>query len=208
MARYRGGRLKVIRRLGTPLPGLTAKVPRREAAPTGAARGRGARTKKISDFGLQLLEKQKVRFHYGVSETQLRRYFQAAAAKPGVTGELLLASLERRLDNTVFRLSFAPTMPAARQLVSHGHVAVDGRRVTIPSFSVHPGQTVSLRPDGREMAVVRQSIEGRRSRRVPSHLEVAPDDPFTARLVSEPQREDVPIVVDDAAVVAYYSRRG
>lgn len=200
MARYRGGRLKVIRRLGTPLPGLTRKVPRREAAPQ---RGR---PRKISDFGRQLIEKQKLRYHYGVSESQMRRYFRAAEARKGVTGEILLSLLERRLDNSVFRLGFAPTIPAARQLVSHGHVLVNDQRVTIPSFLIKPDDLIAIHPGSREIPIIQESIAARGARRLPSFLDLASDDPFTARVIGEPLREDVPFPVDEAAVVAYYSR--
>ena len=124
----RGPRLKVIRRLGTLLPGLARKEADRKAYPPGQHGPAGARRKK-SDFRRRFEEKQKVRFHYGVSETQLRRYFAMALRRPVATGEALLSILERRLDNVIFRLGLAPTIPAARQLVSHGHVLVNGRRV-------------------------------------------------------------------------------
>src|SRR5919107_5002746 len=131
----RGGRLKLIRRFGTPLPGLTRKTPREDAAagrPRGAGRARRP-PKKKSEYGRRLEEKQKVRYHYGITERQLRNTFAEARRARGVTGHNLLALLERRLDNIAFRLGFAPTMPAARQLVSHGHILINGARVTFPA---------------------------------------------------------------------------
>lgn len=193
-------RLKIIRRLGVPLPGLTRKVLRREAP----AR---TRPRRISDYGRQLAEKQKVRYHYGVTETQLRRYYRMAASRPGVTGEILLGLLERRLDNVVFRLGIAPTIPAARQLVSHGHIGIDGRRTTVPGYSVRSGQSISVQPQSRDIAAIRESVQSRDLRRLPSFLEVDPGDPFEGRVTDMPRREDVPFVLDEAAVVAYYSRR-
>lgn len=193
-------RLKIIRRLGVPLPGLTRKVLRREAP----AR---TRLRRVSDYGRQLAEKQKVRYHYGVTETQLRRYYRMAASRPGVTGEILLSLLERRLDSVVFRLGFAPTIPAARQLVSHGHIDVDGRRTTVPGYSVRTGQSVSVAPQSRDISVIQEGMQARDSRRLPSFLEVDPGDPFQAKVTGTPRREDVPFVLDEAAVVAYYSRR-
>ena len=129
-----GPRLKILRRLGIPLPGLTRKDGERRPYPPGAHGQKPVRRKK-HDFRRQLEEKQKVRFHYGVTETQLRRALETATRLPGNTGDNLLALLERRLSNVVFRLGFAPTIPAARQLVSHGHVHLDGRRSTARASS-------------------------------------------------------------------------
>ena len=135
-------RLKILRRLGVQLPGLTRKDGERRPTPPGQHGQTGGRRKK-SLFRKRLEEKQKVRFNYGVTEGQMRRYMATANGMPGVTGHNFLALLERRLDNVVFRLGLAPTIPAARQLVSHGHVLVNGRRVDRPSFLTEAGMTVS-----------------------------------------------------------------
>lgn len=207
----RGGRVKVVRRFGTPLPGLTRKAPREQIAP-GVARPRGGapgarrRAAKKSDYGRRLDEKQKVRFHYGVTERQLRRYFEEARRRPGVTGHELLALLERRLDNVVFRLGFAPTIPAARQLVSHGHIRLDGRRVNIPSQLVERGQTVMLAEKAREIPDVKASIEAGSQIALPAYLTREPSDPFTGRMSGDVAREDVPFLVDDTAIVEFYAR--
>jgi small subunit ribosomal protein S4 len=202
MAR-RGPRLKVIRRLGTPLPGLTRKEP--EAGEDAVRRPRGRRRAK-SPYRLRLEEKQKVRFHYGITETQLRRYFERAARRPGVTGKALLALLERRLDNVVFRLGFAPTIPAARQLVGHGHVIVDGRRVDRPSQLIEEGQTITLSERARQMPDVARSVEQGPQVSLPRYLARDDDDPFSGRMVGSVRREDVPLAVDETAIVEFYAR--
>lgn len=204
MAR-RGPRLKRIRRLGTPLPGLTRKTAERRPYPPGAHGAAGARRRR-SAYRRQLEEKQKLRWHYGVTEQQLRRYFGEALRRPGRTGEALLALLERRLDNVVFRLGFAPTIRAARQLVSHGHVRVGARRVDRPGYRVRPGETVSVAPRARRFPGVREAVERGPEVRLPAYLALDPDDPYTGRVVDQPSRADVPIVVDEAAVVEFYAR--
>src|SRR5689334_23908358 len=173
-------RLKVLRRLGVQLPGLTRKDTGRRPHPPGqhglpAAGGRGRR--KTSEYRRLLEEKQKVRFNYGITEAQLRKYLERAQRMPGKTGENLLALIERRLDNTVFRLGFAPTIPAARQLVSHGHVRVNGKKVDRASFLVEVGETISL-PEGkiRERAGVLESVTRGPQVRIPGYLALDPDD--------------------------------
>lgn len=165
-------RLKIIRRLGTPLPGLTRKAPEEwKAYPPGAHGGSGGGKRKArpSTYRLRLEEKQKLRFNYGISESQLRRYFERAASSGGVTGEALLALLERRLDNVVFRLGLAPTVPAARQLVAHGHVRVDGARVDRPGYLTRTGETVSMGPRGRAIPDVVSAVEQGPQVRLPGY---------------------------------------
>lgn len=207
----RGGRLKVIRRFGTPLPGLTRKEPKEPSAPGGArprggAPGARRRVAKKSDYGRRLDEKQKLRHHYGVSERQLRRYFEHARRRSGVTGHELLALLERRLDNVVFRLGLAPTIPAARQLVAHGHVLLDGRRVDIPSQLVERGQTVSLAEKSRAIPDAKTSAESGPSVALPSYLTKDAADPFSGRMNGDVTRDDIPFIVDDTAIVEFYAR--
>lgn len=206
----RGGRVKVVRRFNTPLPGLTRKQPAEQdfagGRPRGPAPGARRRATKKSDYGRRLDEKQKLRFHYGVTERQLRRYFEEARRRTGVTGHELLALLERRLDNVVFRLGLAPTIPAARQLVSHGHIRVDGRRVTIPSQLVDRGQTVSLAEKARAIPDAKAAAEAGPSIALPSYLSRDASDPFTGRMDGAVMREDVPFIVDDTAIVEFYAR--
>ncbi|HEX6751470.1 MAG TPA: 30S ribosomal protein S4 [Longimicrobium sp.] len=209
MVAKRGPRLKAVRRLGTPLPGLTRKesdkkpYPPGQHGPTGGG-GRGRR--KQSEYGRQLMEKQKLRLNYGVSERQLRNYMAQAVRQGGKTGEALLALLERRLDNVVFRLGLAPTIPAARQLVAHGHVRVDGRRVDRPAMLVNVGQRITMSDRGKNMPEVVNSVEHGPQVRLPGYLAIDPADKFGGRVIALPMRSDVPVIVDDAAVVEFYAR--
>lgn len=194
----RSPRLKIVRRLGVQLPGLT----RKEAGPSVAPRTR----RKPSMYRLALEEKQKVRFNYGVTERQMRRYLEAAKRRPGRTGENLLLLLEQRLDNVVFRLGFAPTIPAARQLVAHGHVQVNGRRLDRAAYPVSTGDTVSLAPDARESDTLRGAAEQEPALRMPKHLQRDPLDPCAGRVLAAPARGDVPFVVKESLVVEFYAR--
>lgn len=188
----RSPRRKIIRRLGVPLPGLTRKT-----AGESPAEPR-TRRRRPSAYRLALEEKQKVRFNYGVTERQMRRYLEAARRLQGHTGENLLLLLERRLDNTVFRLGFAATIPAARQLVAHGHVRVNGERVDRPADQVRVGDTVSLTLDG---AAEREPVL-----RVPAHLRRDPGDATAGRVIAMPARADVPFPVKESLVVEFYAR--
>ena len=141
MARYRGPRVKIVRRLGE-LPGLTTKVPNRTYGP--GQHGQASSTGKLTQFRVRLQEKQKLRYNYGVTEKQLLSYVRRARRAKGPTGEVLLQMLEMRLDSIVFRLGFAPTIRAARQYVSHGLITIDGKRVNIPSYNCTPGEALSL----------------------------------------------------------------
>ena len=199
-----GPRLKRVRHLGTPLPGLTRKEVGRRASPP-ATHG-GSRRSRSSDFRLRLEEKQKVRWHYGISEGQLRSAFERASREAGATGENLLALLERRLDNVVFRLGFAPTIPAARQLVAHGHVRVNGSRVDRAGYRVSVGGTVSLSERGRRIPDVAAAVEHGPEVRLPGHLALDPEDSFRGRVTGDPARADVPFLVDETAIVEFYAR--
>ena len=202
-------RLKLLRRLGVQLPGLTRKDTSRRPHPPGqhglATGGRGRR--KTSEYRRLLEEKQKVRFNYGITEAQLRRYLERAQRMPGKTGENLLSLIERRLDNVVFRLGFAPTIPAARQLVSHGHVRVNGLRVDRPAYAVSPGDVVGLPPGKvRERPQIVEAMQRGPQVRLPGYLALDPDDRFTGRVIGTPQRADVPFVVAESAIVEFYAR--
>ena len=200
-------RLKVLRRFGVALPGLTRKDHERRPYPPGQHGQSATRRRKVSEFRRLLDEKQKVRFNYGVTETQLRRYLARAQRMPGKTGENLLSLVERRLDNVVFRLGFAPTIPAARQLVSHGHVRVNGLRVDRAGYAVRPGDTVSLPPGRvRERPAVAEAVARGPQLRLPGYLALDPDDRFTGRVVGTPTRADVPFPVTESAIVEFYAR--
>src|SRR4028119_1433201 len=166
MSRYRGPRLRVVRRLGD-LPGLTRKSARR-AYPPGQ---HGQARKKRSEYAIRLEEKQKLRFNYGITEKQLLRYVRRARRATGSTGQALLQMLEMRPDNTIFRLGMAGTIPAARQLVNHGHVTVNGRVVNIPSYQCRPGETIAIRDREASRKMVETNLQYPGLANLPSHLE-------------------------------------
>jgi small subunit ribosomal protein S4 len=203
MGRYTGPRRRVVRRLGVELPGLTRQTADDRAYPPGQ-HGQ-ARRKRPSEYAVRLAEKQKLRYNYGLTEAQLRTYLQQAARMPGTTGANLLQLLERRLDNVVFRLGLAPTIPAARQLVRHGHILVDGRRTSAPAYEVRPGQRVEVRPASRSHPVVAERAGHDPELRLPSYLERAADG-MGGRCTGTPAREDVPVQVDERMVVEFYAR--
>ncbi len=196
--------MRKVRSLGVSLPGLTHKEPGKRKLPPGEAGGQHRR-RRVSVYRMQLAEKQKIRFNYGLSEKQLRAYYEEASRLPGETGVNLLSLVERRLDNVVARSGFAPTIPAARQLVAHGHVTVNGRKVDIPSFSVGVGDIVSLKEKSRDLKVVTENIAAGRGVGVPQFLEVDPKARKIA-MKSLPARDDVSLEVSERMVVEYYSK--
>lgn len=184
------------------MPGLTRKLADRRPYPPGQ---HGQGRQRFSEFKKQLYEKQKLRFNYGVSEKQLRNLFTEAQASRDPAGKALLKLLESRLDNVVFRLGLAPTIPAARQLVVHGHIVVDGGRVDRPSYRVAAGQEVAVRPKSRNMDAIKDSV-AQPTLRMPTYLSFD-QSTLTGQMVAEPEREDVPLQVDEQLVVEYYSPR-
>lgn len=204
MSRYTGPRVKILRALGVDLPGLSRKsMQDRPQAPGqhGAKKNSGRK----SEFGLQLMEKQKLRYNYGLNETQLRRVVRAAKKRHGATGSTIVELLERRFDNLVFRAGFAPTIPAARQLISHGHFALNGRRATIASIRVRPGDSFGPTASGSKIDLVRSSIEAPALERAPW---IAFDaDSRVARLTATPDGNAAPFPVDLQRVVEYYATR-
>ncbi len=202
MARYTGPRLRIVRRLGTRLPGLTRKDAERRNYPPGQ-HGRGRQ--RFSEYKKQLYEKQKIRFNYGLSEKQLRNLFTDAQRSKDPSGKALLRLLEQRLDNVVFRLGFAPTIPAARQLVVHGHIMVDGRKVDRPSYRVQAGQEISVRPKSRPLVVIQESLANP-SASLAAYLSFDRNT-FTGRMEALPTREDIIFDVEEQLVVEYYSPR-
>ncbi|MBA3997931.1 MAG: 30S ribosomal protein S4 [Candidatus Accumulibacter sp.] len=202
MARHTGPRLKIVRALGVELPGLTRKSPGERDYPPGQ---HGQRLRKKSDFGIKLMEKQKLRFNYGVSEQQIRRLFREAKTAKAPTGNKLLELLERRLDNFVFRAGFAPTAVAARQLVSHRHVRLNGKAVSIASIRVRPGDTITLTEKGRGIPVVRESLaEPALARPEWIAFDEAQASATVARL---PEASEVPFPIEVQHVVEYYAVR-
>ncbi|MBP3539433.1 MAG: 30S ribosomal protein S4 [Oscillospiraceae bacterium] len=161
--------------------------------------------KKQSEYGMQLNEKQKVKFIYGVLEKQFRLYYEKAEKMPGITGENLLAILEQRLDNVVFRLGFAMTRREARQLVNHGHITVNGRKVNIPSYQVKPGMVISLTDKAKAMQKVKDNIEDNDFRAVPKWIEYDKNN-MTAKIVAVPARDDIDMPIEEHLIVELYSK--
>ena len=163
------------------------------------------RGRRSLGYGPQLREKQKVKRIYGVLEKQFRSYFKDAERSRGVTGDNLLVSLERRLDNVVYNLGFASSRSQARQLVRHGHVQVDGNKTTIPSYQVKTGQQIGVKEGSRKNEFIRASVETARGRGIPSWLELDPDN-FVGKVISLPTREDIKLPVEEQLIVELYSR--
>jgi len=200
-------RLKIIRRFGIQLPGLTRKSAEKKPYPPGQHGQSTAKRRKTSEYRRLLEEKQKVRFNYGVSEGQLRRYMGIARKMPGKTGDNLLAVLERRLDNVVFRMGFAPTIPGARQLVSHGNVRVNGKRNDRPSYLAESGDEISIATGKtRERVQLIENVERGPQLRLPSYIAMDPADKFAGRVIGTPMRQDVPFPVNGQSIVEFYAR--
>jgi small subunit ribosomal protein S4 len=176
-------------------------IERRNYPPGQHGQGR----KKFSEFSIQLREKQKVKRIYGVLEKQFRRYFHLAEKKRGVTGENLLIMLERRLDNMVYRMSFANSRAEARQLVRHGHFAVNGRKVSIPSFLAEPGDIITVRDASRQVVRIVQALELSQRRGVPDWLELDRDG-FTGKVKSLPERAELTMPINETLIVELYSK--
>lgn len=202
MSRYVGPRLKVMRALGTDLPGLSRKSIEQRSYPPGQ---HGQKQRRRSSFATQLIEKQKLRANYGLSERQLRRLFVEARQSKAPTGDKLVELLERRLDNVVFRAGFAPTIPAARQLVSHRHVRVNGKPVDIPSYRIRVGDTVELRDRSRALELVKASLTEPALTR-PEWM-VWDEAAGRVQVGHLPAADNVPFPVELQQVVEYYSNR-
>jgi small subunit ribosomal protein S4 len=209
MARYNGPVCRLCRREGIKLflkgeRCYTEKcaIEKRNFAPGQHGKTRKA---KMAGYGVQLREKQKVKRIYGVLEDQFRRYFEQAERMRGITGETLLQLLERRLDNVAYRLGLATSRPQARQLVRHGHLTVNGRKVDIPSFSVKPGDVVALRASSQKAPAVVHALEEVKGRGVPEWLSFDPNA-FSAKISSIPTREQINLPVQEQLIVELYSK--
>nr|BBK20604.1 ribosomal protein S4 [Cryptomonas sp. SAG 977-2f] len=202
MSRYRGAVIRVVRRLGE-LPGLTRKTTKRKSRPG----QHGEQNRKLSEYAIRLEEKQKLRFNYGLNERQLLKYVRDARRIKGSTGEALLQLLEMRLDNIVFRLGMAPTIPAARQLVTHGHICVNKKRISIPSYQCQTDDVLSVRntPKSKQLVETYMAFPG--LAHLPTHLEI--DKPnLTGKVNGIIKREWVALQLNELLVVEYYSRKG
>ena len=209
MAVYHDARCRLCRREGMKLflKGTRCFSDKCAFERRGYAPGEHGKSRRVKEtnYGQQLREKQKARRIYGLLESQFRHYFTKASEAKGVTGDVLLQMLERRLDNVVFRLGFAPSRSAARQLVRHRHVQINGRPVDIPSLLVRAGDQVTLRERSRSLAVVQNALEARKGQGVPQWLEFSSDGP-TGRVLNIPTRESIPVPINERLIVELYSK--
>lgn len=201
MSRYTGPRLRVARALGCDLPGLTTNKIERNPTRPGQ---HGAARQKVSDYGLRLREKQKLRFNYGIGETQLRNLVVLARRSDTAPGEKLIELIERRLDNVVYRAGYAATIPAARQLVNHGHVRVNNRRVTIPSLRVFTGDVITITDKARDNEHVKSALGASVAR--PEWIEFD-DAGLTATIKALPTANEIQLEIDLRLVVEFYANR-
>jgi len=198
MARYLGPKVKLSRRVGAPIADTPKHTSKRQLTPAGM---HGYRGRRLRDYGIRLNEKQKLRFHYHVMEKQFRRYIDEAKRRKGNSGELMLQLLERRLDNVIRRAGFARTIWQARQIVSHGHVVVNGRKTDRPSFSVNVGDKVTIRDKSQKY--VRDNMESIAGHIVPAWLEVNPSEMAT-QVVGLPTQDQIPFDVNTNLIIEFY----
>lgn len=202
MARYTGPKHKLCRAEGSPLCGSpNCPVVKKNAPPPGQHGQKGRR--KISEYGIQLREKQKVKRIYGVLERQFKRYYDMASRQKTATGEALLALLETRLDNVVYRLNLAKSRGQARQLVSHGHVQVNGQKVTIPSYNVKINDIISLSPKAANLDFIKKLAQETREAKISSWLE---KKATVGKVMAVPKKEDLDLDINERLIVEYYSR--
>ncbi len=203
MARYRGPKTKKSRSFGESIYGFDKAFDRRKFPP--GQHGNTRRRKQKSDYALQLMEKQKAKYTYGLLERQFRNLFEKASSKSGVTGEVLLQFLEARLDNTVFRLGLAPTRRAARQLVTHKHIVLNGIVTNIPSCHLRPGDIITVKGKSRKMTAITDTVGGKSDVRKFPWLEFNPDK-MEGVFLEYPSREQIPEKINEQLIVELYSK--
>ena len=205
MSRYRGPKLKIIRRLGI-LPGLTLKKSNKTNRIGKNSNGNVDRSKNSTEYGIRLKEKQKLKFNYGLTENQLFRYVKEARRRQGVTGLILLQLLEMRLDTICFTLGFAKSMAQARQLVNHGHIFVNKKVVSIPSFQCRVNDLIGIKKTGGSQALIKNNIENKQLNDLPSHLKFDKTK-LEITVLDYCNRNDVFLQLDELFVIEHYSRR-
>jgi small subunit ribosomal protein S4 len=202
MARYTGPRVRISRRFGVPIFGPSKYLERRNYGP--GVHGPKSR-RKHTDYGLGLIEKQKLRYYYGLMERQFRGVYEKALKRRGVTGEQMLQILETRLDNVVFHLGFANTRAAARQMVSHGHITVNGRKVDVPSFGLKVNDAIVVKSSNVSRQLATKNLEIATSRAVPDWLSLSKEE-FKGTVMRIPTRDEIQPIANEQAVVEFYSR--
>lgn len=205
MSRYRGPKLRISRRLGT-LPGLTTKKSNKINRPGKDGNANADLGKKLTEYGVRLEEKQKLKFNYGLTESQLYRYVKEARRRQGVTGLILLQLLEMRLDTLCFTLGFANSIAQARQLVNHGHIKVNNKVVSIPSFQCRINDIISVKEKIRSKTLIQNNIQNNQIKNLPSHLNFD-SSKLEATVLDYCNRNDVGLQLDELLVIEYYSRR-
>jgi len=203
MARYTGPKTKKARSFGEPIFGFSKAFDKKKYGP--GQHGNSRRRRQKSDYALQLMEKQKAKYTYGVLERQFRNTFDKANRSKGVTGEVLLQLLESRLDNTIFRLGIAPTRRSARQMVTHKHIVVNGRISNIPSHSLRPGDIVGVKAKSHELEMVKNSVSGKSEVRKFPWLEMNPEK-VQGVFLAYPTREQIPEKINEQLIVELYSK--
>ncbi len=201
MARYIGPKSKIARKFQTPIYGPDKALERKNYAP--GQHGINKRRAKQSEYGLQLQEKQKAKYTYGILERQFRKIFHQATSKKGITGEVLLQLIESRLDNVVYRLGIAPTRSAARQLVGHRHIMVNDQMVNIPSYQLRPGDVVSVREKAKSLEVIVDSLQGRVNQYNWLEWDGAA---MKGKFINYPERENIPETIKEQLIVELYSK--
>lgn len=204
MSRYSGPKLRISRKLGL-LPGLTTKKSNKTNRP-GKDGNAGGDSKKLTEYGVRLEEKQKLKFNYGLTENQLFRYVKEARRRKGVTGLILLQLLEMRLDTLCFTLGFAKTIAQARQLVNHGHITVNKKTVTIPSFQCRLNDIISVKEKSTSKNLVENNLKDNQVATIPAHLKFD-NSKLEAKVLDYCDRNDVGLELDELLVIEYYSRR-
>ena len=202
MARYTGPRVRISRRFGIPIFGPTKYLERRNYGP--GVHGPKSR-RKTTDYGLGLIEKQKFRYFYGLMEKQFRGVYEKALKRRGITGETMLQILETRLDNVVFHLGFANTRAAARQMVCHGHITVNGRKVNIPSYALKVNEVIVVKNHAVSRQLATKNFEVSTSRAVPDWLSLSKEE-FKGTVMRIPTRDEIQPIANEQAVVEFYSR--
>ncbi|MDP3974213.1 MAG: 30S ribosomal protein S4 [Candidatus Daviesbacteria bacterium] len=201
MARYTGPKRRLSKREGLPLFSKDIKAMERKGVINPGQRSSARRRKRVSEYGLQLREKQKAKRFYGILERQFRKYFERASKVKGATGLMLLELLERRLDNVVFRLGLAKSRAQARQLVTHGHISIDNKKINIPSYTTDIGQTIALSPQLRDNTLVKKEIEEQST--LPGWLE---REATFGKVLRRPERDEMEQAIEEQLIVEYYSR--
>jgi len=202
MARYRGPRTRIARKFSDPIFGTDKSYEKKNYPP--GMHGNNKRRRKASEYGIQLKEKQKAKYTYGILEKQFRNIFEKASSSKGVTGEVLLQLLESRLDNVIYRLGLSPTRAGARQLVTHRHITVDGEVVNIPSYTLKPGQKVGVRERSKTLEVITDSL---RTARYGSSSWLEFDEAaMTGKFLNRPERADIPENIKEQLIVELYSK--